>query len=521
MNKSIDPLKNLKDIGTKLLDFEEIKNGTKKYTLLETGNFGYVEKMKSKKNNKIYTIKKIDKKSPLFNLKDFQREIEKMLNLNQENIIKLYGYFEDKENLNKYKEIYNDKMNKNDLNKLKEDITVFCLVFEFPKNGSLRDFYKNKIKNKDKNLVPIEEKTIINILKQLLNGLMSLHDKGVMLYDITPDNILLDEKNNVKITEFGISVMHKDSKTQNTKKDEQLSSTKACDSYSLGITILYMMSYKNPISVTKNSESVKNIHQKYDPYLRKLIEKMVDDDPKLRPTINDVYDELEVIEIFQTKPTNKMIKQSLDELNSEFEKKRKEKNENKNIQKMNIDKDIKVKNGIKTENKNSQKINTDKDIKVKNDIKTENKNIQKMNIDKDIKVKNDIKTENKTQNNSGNKPLKENGYIYANKIYSNSNNNSNLSKPIQPHSNIPPNPQNKANYSLNKSVISGNNSEINNNFSKTQTNFNRNNATQLPQEMRNSLPPPPPPQAETKPKSKNPFKGISKGLGKFADFLLK
>ena len=477
MNKSIDPLKNLKDIGTKLLDFEEIKNGTKKYTLLKHGNFEYVEKMKFKKNNKIYTIKKIDKKSPLFNLKDFQREIEKMLNLNQENIIKLYGYFEDKENLNKYKEIYNDKMNKNDLNKLKEDITVFCLVFEFPKNGSLRDFYKNKIKNKDKNLVPIEEKTIINILKQLLNGLMSLHDKGVMLYDITPDNILLDEKNNVKITEFGISVMHKDSKTQNTKKDEQLSSTKACDSYSLGITILYMMSYKNPISVTKNSESVKNIHQKYDPYLRKLIEKMVDDDPKLRPTINDVYDELEVIEIFQTKPTNKMIKQSLDELNSEFEKKRKEKNENKNI--------------------------------------------QKMNIDKDIKVKNDIKTENKTQNNSGNKPLKENGYIYANKIYSNSNNNSNLSKPIQPHSNIPPNPQNKANYSLNKSVISGNNSEINNNFSKTQTNFNRNNATQLPQEMRNSLPPPPPPQAETKPKSKNPFKGITKGLGKFADFLLK
>ena len=481
MNKSIDPLKNLKDIGIKLLDFEEIKNGTKKYTLLETGNFGYVEKMKSKKNNKIYTIKKIDKKSPLFNLKDFQREIEKMLNLNQENIIKLYGYFEDKENLNKYKEIYNDKMNKNDLNKLKEDITVFCLVFEFPKNGSLRDFYKNKIKNKDKNLVPIEEKTIINILKQLLNGLMSLHDKGVMLYDITPDNILLDEKNNVKITEFGISVMHKDSKTQNTKKDEQLSSTKACDSYSLGVTILYMMSYKNPISVTKNSESVKNIHQKYDPYLRKLIEKMVDDDPKLRPIISDVYDELEVIEIFQTKPTNKMIKQSLDELNSEFEKKRKEKNENKNIQKMNIDKDIKVKNDIKTENK----------------------------------------TQNKFQNNSGNKSLKENGYIYANKIYSDSNNNSNLSKSIQPHSNIPPNPQNKANYSLNKSVISGNNSEINNNFSKTQTNFNRNNATQLPQEMRNSLPPPPPPQAETKPKSKNPFKGISKGLGKFADFLLK
>jgi len=40
MSKSIVPLNNLKDIGIKLLDFDEIKNGTKKYTLLGTGNIG-------------------------------------------------------------------------------------------------------------------------------------------------------------------------------------------------------------------------------------------------------------------------------------------------------------------------------------------------------------------------------------------------------------------------------------------------------------------------------------------------
>ena len=44
-----DFLKNLKEIGTKLSDFEEIPGKEKKYTLLGKGNFGYTEKMKSKK----------------------------------------------------------------------------------------------------------------------------------------------------------------------------------------------------------------------------------------------------------------------------------------------------------------------------------------------------------------------------------------------------------------------------------------------------------------------------------------
>jgi len=346
MKNYIEPLKNLKDIGIKLSDFEEIKTEEKNYTLLGSGNFGYVEKMKSKKNNKIYAIKKIDKNSQKFKPKDFLRETQIMFNLNHENIIKFYGYFEDKENLNKYKDIYNNKMDAKDLNKIKDDIDVYCLVLEYAKNGSLREFYKNKIKNRDKNLVPIEEKDIINILKQLLSGLKYLHDKGVMHRDITPDNILLDEKNNVKITDFGISAVHKDSKTKNTIIDDNMISNKtvvgrisyaspeihkgdnydySSDVYSLGVTILYMMSYENPILVTKNSKGgkdrklcIENMHQEYNPYLQKLILRMVKDDPKVRPTSSHTYDELEVIEIFKDKPNNKIIKKCLDELNKEF-----------------------------------------------------------------------------------------------------------------------------------------------------------------------------------------------------------
>jgi len=216
------------------------------------------------------------------------------------------------------------------LNKLKDNIEVYCLVLEFAKNGSLRDFTKNKVKNRSIALVPIEENEIIRILKQLLSGLKHMHEKGVMHRDITPDNILLDEKNNVKITDFGISAIHKDSKTQNKKIDEQLFSTKtivgriafsspqvqsgaeydcSCDIYSLGLTILYMMSYDNPISVKKIGKDeekkrylkVENMHKKYNEYLKNLILRMIKDKPELRPTASDAYDELEVIEIFKDK----------------------------------------------------------------------------------------------------------------------------------------------------------------------------------------------------------------------------
>ena len=62
--------------------------------------------MKSKKNNLYYAIKKLDKNKvdPI----NFYRETEIMFTLKHENIVKFYGYFEDKENITKYSKIYND-----------------------------------------------------------------------------------------------------------------------------------------------------------------------------------------------------------------------------------------------------------------------------------------------------------------------------------------------------------------------------------------------------------------------------
>ena len=98
----------LEDIGKQLSDFEEIPKGEKKYFLLGNGNFGYAEKMKSKKDNKFYAIKKIDINSDKFNSKSFKRETKLMEKLNHENVIKFYGYFKDKERIDKFKEIFTE-----------------------------------------------------------------------------------------------------------------------------------------------------------------------------------------------------------------------------------------------------------------------------------------------------------------------------------------------------------------------------------------------------------------------------
>jgi hypothetical protein len=195
------------------------------------------------------------------------------------------------------------------------------------------------------------------------------------------------------------------------------------------------MSYENPISVIKNSAGEKkrkikeeNIHKKYTPYLRDLVLRMIKDDPKLRPTSNEAYDELEVIEIYKSIPNNKIIKKSLDELNKQ----------NKSIP----------------------------DQKGK-----ENKNFQIAPTDKENKLKSGIKPENKSKITPGNKLPKEKEFISSNGIYSNSNKNLNLKQSIKPSNNTTSKPQYVANNSLNNSL----------NANNSQYNFKRYNTAQIPQ----------------------------------------
>ena len=104
-----------------------------------------------------------------------------------------------------------------------------------------------------------------------------------------------------------------------------------------------------------------------------------------------------------------------------------------------------------------------------------------------INYKGDIKTENKTQNNSGNKPSKENEFISPNYIYSNSIKNSNQSQSNYPYNNIPQNLPTITYNQNNNPAISG---------KYPDNNFKRNSTPKTSQVI------PPPTKNEPKPSKK-------------------
>ena len=213
--KVFDPKKYLIDIGSSLSDFEEVKLGDNVFCILGKGNFGFAEKMTSKKNSEVYAIKKLDKTKNK-NSKNFKRETHISIQLDHPNLIKFYGYFEDKEKIDKFREVYkNDKKRKVTET---EDKEIYCLVLEFAENGSLKQYFNNyKEKNKtEKSFTPIPQEIIIKFLKQSLDALKYLHENKIIHRDISLDNILLGENYTIKISDFGISAKIKD----NNEKDD-------------------------------------------------------------------------------------------------------------------------------------------------------------------------------------------------------------------------------------------------------------------------------------------------------------
>ena len=87
--------------------------------------------MQAIKNGQIYAIKKLDKQRIQKNEKQtisFKRETEIQKNLSHENLVKFFGYFEDKENISKSLEVQNEDISKmmDDIFK-KEEASVICI----------------------------------------------------------------------------------------------------------------------------------------------------------------------------------------------------------------------------------------------------------------------------------------------------------------------------------------------------------------------------------------------------------
>ena len=283
---------NVMNFGSNINDFIDL-------SILEYGKrcSATIKKMQSKINCLYYAIKIIPK-NRIVNKKDIFREKIIQSSINHKNIVRQYGNFEDSEN--------------------------YYLVLEYLANDNLEEKIGKHIKSfVNQNIEFIQENIVINIFKQILNGVEYLHSIGVVHRNIKPDNILFDEFNNVKLADFGLSACLK-SKSEQVFFDPNLLSNHTrvghkdytapevingfdydskCDIFSLGITIFYLMTFQLPFYSYTNNENKLirnqlnvNLSNIYSNGLKTLVYKMISENPNDRPTAKEVKEMLIQIE---------------------------------------------------------------------------------------------------------------------------------------------------------------------------------------------------------------------------------
>ena len=161
---------NKEKIGSSLDDFIILQ------ILIKT-KYGFVAKVQSKKNNKIYAMKKS-------NLSLAQESNMERYYKNQTLFLKQLK----NENICQY---YTDFIKDNCL----------YIIMEYMDNGNLLQFQNVMRKSR------VQEEKLIKIFLQCLNGLVYIHSKGIIHRNIKLDSILLDSNLNVGIIDFKMAAV--------------------------------------------------------------------------------------------------------------------------------------------------------------------------------------------------------------------------------------------------------------------------------------------------------------------------
>jgi len=156
-----------------------------------------------------------------------------------------------------------------------EDTTPY-IVMEYVKGTDLKQYIQNQY--------PIPYKKAVDIMEQILSGVEYAHQHGVIHRDLKPQNILIDEEEHIKISDFGIAVaVSQNSITQTNSllgsvhylSPEQARGSMASrqsDIYSLGIILYELLTgtvpfdgesavsvalkhFQNPLPSLKNFDS--------------------------------------------------------------------------------------------------------------------------------------------------------------------------------------------------------------------------------------------------------------------------
>ena len=225
--------------------------------------YGFVAKVKSKDDNKIYAMKRID-------LSLVENKGKKKYYENELDIIKRFDL--------KNENVYRPRL----VSCFKEKNIIY-IITESIDGVSLLDLYEWNEKNK----IEIEEKKIEKIFDQCLKGLNYIHKKGIIHRSIKPDNIVIDSNDRVKIINFKYAI--EKSKNDNAKVKIGIYTApeisngaydEKVDVYSLGIVFNLLMYFKDKLPDDKGS---------YSDNLFQRIKNMLKERGTSRPSSEEIY----------------------------------------------------------------------------------------------------------------------------------------------------------------------------------------------------------------------------------------
>ena len=174
---------------SELYDDNEMGNNLEDFAILQIlgkGSYGFVAKVRSLKNKKIYAMKQID-------LNQIGTEKEKQLCIGEISLLK--------------------DLNHPNINKFYKTIEVGnCLYtfMEFMDNGDISGFINAHKKFKK----PVKEEEVWNIILQCMNALDYIHNKKKIIHrDIKPANLFMTNDKIIKLGDFGVSAKMESLKT--------------------------------------------------------------------------------------------------------------------------------------------------------------------------------------------------------------------------------------------------------------------------------------------------------------------
>lgn len=249
---------------------------------LGKGTFGSVYKVKRKKDNEIYALKKVYMNKLKQKEKDNSlNEVRILASINHPNVIA-------------YKDAFYDN-----------EISALCVIMEHADGGDLEKKIELKIKTKKY----FSEEEILKFCIQITEGLKALHENKIMHRDIKAANIFMLSDQTIKIGDLNVSKVLKNSLLNTQTGTPYYASPEVwsnkhydykSDMWSLGCLIYELATLKAPF----RGNSIKEVYDKvmkgvYDPipniYSKKLydiISSLLMLNPILRPNCEQLIEKI-------------------------------------------------------------------------------------------------------------------------------------------------------------------------------------------------------------------------------------